>query len=567
MSQSDVIGVREPIPGVIYMPAQRLRRYLDAGELSRQTLAQALYASFERNAGRIALHTPQGDVTYVQLDADSDRFAAALLALGLAPTDRVLFQSANSRDLVIALIACFKAGLIPVCTLAAHRESEIGYLGRHTDARLHIVQGDDPKFDLQAFALKMQSEIPTLAQLVTLGGEPADGAHGFEPLIASQDAKSARERLRALDLDPFQVAVFQLSGGTTGVPKVIPRMHNDYLLNAQHTAQHLGYRADDVMFMPMPMMHNACMVCFLLPTLLTGAAFVIPAEMTPESWATAFRTAPPSIVGMVRALLPRYDAMLALDATLARRLRAFWVPDAAGLVRCKYDVLAYALFGMTEGMNMYPAADDPIEIRDGTVGRPLSAFDEIRLIEPGTDIEVPEGEVGELTCRGPYTICGYFNTPERNREAFSPEGFYRSGDLMVRRLVDGRESYAFAGRTKDVVNRAHEKISCEELEQALAAHPAIADCAIVAMPDAVMGERACAWLVPAGGAVLPDVAQLGEFLRQRGLARYKWPERIESIDALPLTKVGKLDKARLRQDIVGLLARENSERLTQESQT
>lgn len=551
-----VIAVRDPIPGVVYMPPERLRPYVESGALPTQTLAEALLDSFERNATRVALHAPQGAMRYAELDAVSNRFAAALLDRGLVPAERVLFQSANSRNLVIALIACFKAGLIPICTLAAHRESEIGYLGRHCDARLHIVQGDDPKFDLVAFAQKLRPSIPTLTHIVAMGGPSRDGVLSLDALIAEQDADKARARIRALERDPFQVGVFQLSGGTTGVPKVIPRTSCDYLLNAQLTAQHLGYRNSDVMFMPMPMTHNACMICFLLPSLLTGAAFVIPAEMTPESWAQAFRETRPTFVGMVRALLPRYDSMLEIDATLAQHVRAFWAPDAAGLVRRKYGLLAYSLFGMTEGMNMYPAADDPEVLRDETVGRPLSRFDEIRLVEPGTDIEVGAGEVGELTARGPYTICGYFNTPERNREAFSSEGFYRTGDLMVRREIDGRAGYAFAGRTKDVINRAHEKISCEEVEQTLAGHAAIADCAVVAMPDPVLSERACAFVVLKPGRTAPDVAQLGEFLRERGLARYKWPERVEAIDALPITKVGKLDKAALRERITRLLQAE-----------
>lgn len=548
---------RAPIPGVIYMPQERLRRYVEAGVLPTQSLAEALYESFERNAARIALHTPQGAMRYAELDALTDRLAAALLDRGLAPTDRVLFQSANSRDLVLALIACFKTGLIPVCTLAAHRESEIGYLGRHCDARLHVVQGDDPKFDLVDFAQKLKPGIPTLEHLLALGGGAArEGVPGLDALIAEQDAGKARARVRALGLDPYQVCVFQLSGGTTGVPKVIPRTGADYLLNARLTAQHLGYRETDVMFMPMPMTHNACMICFLVPALLSGASFVIPAEMTAESWAQSFRATAPTFVGMVRALLPRYDAMLEIDVRLAKNVRAFWAPDAASLVRRKYGLLAYPLFGMTEGMNMYPRADDPELLRDETVGRPLSDFDEIRLVEPGTDREVGPGEVGELIARGPYTICGYFNTPERNREAFSAEGFYRTGDLMIRREVEGRIGYAFAGRTKDVINRAHEKISCEEVEQTLAGHAAVADCAVVAMPDPVMGERACAFVTLRPGKPAPDVAALGEFLRERGLARFKWPERVEVIEALPLTKVGKLDKAALRERIAALLRTE-----------
>lgn len=560
MSAGGAIGVTEPIAGVVYLPPARLRHYVESGVLPRTTLVEALAAAFARHTERVALHTPSGPVTYAALDVRTDRLAAAFLALGLEPLDRVLVQSANHAEVLVALVACFKAGLIPVCTLAAHRESEIGYLGRHTDARLHLVQGDDPKFDLVAFAQRMRPTIPTMTHVVAIGGPARDDVPRTADLVERTRGIEAKVALAAVPRDPFQAAIFQLSGGTTGVPKVIPRMQNDYLLNAQLTAAHLGYGPDDVLFMPMPMTHNASAMCFWLPLLLSGASFAIAADNTAEAWAATFRATPPTVVGMVRALLPRYDQMLGLDASLAREVRLFWSPDASALVRQKYGVLAVPLFGMTEGMNMYTAADDAVEARDETVGRPLSPHDEIRLVEPGTDREVAPGEIGELTVRGPYTIAGYFNTPERNREAFSVDGFYRTGDLMVCRTIGGRPCYAFAGRTKDIVNRGHEKISCEELEQAIVQHADVADCAAVPMPDPVLGERTCVYVVSKPGRGLPTVAQLGDFLQSRGLARFKWPERVEPIAALPLTRVGKLDKAALRDRIAVTLRDEAAAR-------
>ena len=548
-----VIGVQDPIPGVIYPPPARLREYIEAGELPTASLAEALTASFSEHAVRPALCSPQRQLTYAELDERTDRLAAALLRLGLQPLDRVLFQSGNCIELVEAIVACFKAGLIPVCTLIAHREREIGYLGCHADARLHFIQGDDPRFDLAGFALGMRPQIPTLQHVVALRECANPGVLSMEALIAVEDPAAARATVRPLSHDPFQVAIFQLSGGTTGV---IPRMHNDYLLNVQLTARWLGYRSDDVMFMPMPIIHNACMVCFLLPTLLSGACFTIPADMTPESWGEVFRRWRPTWVGLIRALLPRFSAMVEHNLGPIDQVRGFWSPDAARIVRQKFGVVAYAMYGMSEGLNMYVRADDPLEVRDSMVGRPLSRFDEVRLVVPGTDDEVGVGETGEFTCRGPYTLHGYFNAPERNREAFSADGYYRSGDLMVKHAIDGQHYYAFAGRTKDTVVRGHEKIGCEELEGVLIAHPAVSDCAVVGMPDPVLGERVCAYIVPKAGAPVPDVAEIAGFMRAAGLAKFKWPERIEAIDALPLTKVGKLDKAGLRQKIADTLAAE-----------
>jgi non-ribosomal peptide synthetase component E (peptide arylation enzyme) len=553
-----MIGVQSPLPGVIYPPADRLTLYVESGELPSIGLIDALRESFVRHAGNIALCTPGGDISYAELDSTTDRLAAGFIGLGLKPLDRVLFQAGNSPEILYAVLGCLKAGLIPVCTLPAHRESEIGYLGRHVDARAHIVQGDDAKFDLEDFALKMQAEIPTMRHVLSLRGAKRDGVVRIEDLIASNDAAASRDAVDAVPRDPFQVAIFQLSGGTTGVPKVIPRMQNDYLLNATLTRDILGYRSDDVMFMPMPMIHNACMICFWLPTLLTGAAFAIAADMTPESWAATFQRSRPTFVGLIRALLPRLEATLDLVPDALDSIRAFWSADAARVIREKYGRPAYAMFGMSEGMNMYCREGDPDEALDWTVGRPMSRFDEVRLLVPGTDHEAQAEEIGEMIVRGPYTLSGYYNAPERNREAFTADGFYKPGDLLVRRVIEGVSYYAFAGRTKDIVDRGHEKINCEEVENAVSTHAAIAGCAVVGMPDPVLGERVCAFVVLRAQAKAPSIPEMQTHLQTLGLAKFKWPERIESIEALPLTKVGKLDKAVLRTEIVNLMARENA---------
>lgn len=553
--------VEQPLPGVVYPPADILDYYLREDALPRHGLIDALQASFAEHASRTALSMSGRLVSYEELDKQSDRLAAGLLSLGLRPLDRALFQSINSIELVVALIACFKAGLIPVCTLAAHREHEITYLGNHAEAKVHFVQADDGRFDLPGFALKMRESIGSMREIIVLQGDAPAGTYAMQALIDTVSAGQARMALQSLDRDPFQVAIFQLSGGTTGVPKIIPRMANDYLLNAQLTADWLGYTRDDVIFLPMQIIHNAGMMCMLLPGLLSGAELALPADLAPESWGEVFRERMPTWVCLIRALLPRFNAMVEQQLAGIESVRAFWAPDAARLIRLKYGIPAYAMFGMSEGMNMYIHQDDPAEVLDaGMVGRPLSPFDEIRLVEPGTvDKEVAAGEVGELTCRGPYTLRGYYKAEERNADAFTRDGFYRSGDLMVRTVIDGVSYYAFAGRTKDTVNRGMEKINCEEVEGLISTHPDVSDCAIVAMPDPVLGERACAFIVAKAGKPLVSVESLGNFLEQLGVAKFKWPERIEGIDALPLTKVGKLDKATMRQLIVDILARERGE--------
>jgi 2,3-dihydroxybenzoate-AMP ligase len=539
-------GVREPLPGVIYPDKSRLKAYVERGELQDTSLPEALGEAFRAHAERIALFTAEGRVTYAELDAITDRCAAAFLRLGLRPLDRVLFQIANCKELLFSFIGCLKAGLIPVCTLPAHREREIEYLGRHVDAQAHIVQGDDPKFDLPVFAQTMRARIPSIRHVISVRGATVAGIDRLEELIKSIQPVAALRMVQEVPRDSFQVGLFQLSGGTTDVPKVIPRMHNDYLLNATLTANWLGFSGDDVMFMPMPMIHNACMICFWLPTLLTGAAFVIAADMTPESWGVAISDAKPSWIGLIRALLPRLDTVIDRKWASLDSVRAFWCPDAARMVRERFGRPTFAMFGMSEGLNMYTRASDPPEVLDWTVGRPLSRFDEVRLVQPDTEVEVGLGEIGELTCRGPYTLSGYYNAPERNREAFTSQGFYRTGDLMVCSEFAGERVYAFAGRTRDVISRGHEKVNCEEVENAVSTHPAVSGCAVVGMPDPVLGDRVCVYVVVKHGYAPPSVDELAQHMKILGFAKFKWPERVEVIDALPLSKVGKLDKAPLR---------------------
>jgi non-ribosomal peptide synthetase component E (peptide arylation enzyme) len=319
----------------------------------------------------------------------------------------------------------------------------------------------------------------------------------------------------------------------------------------------MGFTAGDVMFMPMPIIHNACMICFLMPSLLSGATFTVCPDMSPEGWTATFRKFRPTFLGLIRPLLPRLDGVLAALPDALSTVRACWSPDGARLMREKYGLKAHAMFGMSEGLNLYTHSDDPIEAVDWTVGRPLSQFDEVRLVEPGGEDPVPVGEIGEMICRGPYTLSGYYNAPDRNIEAFTREGFYRSGDLMVQREIDGKLYFAFAGRTKDVVDRGSEKINCEEVENAVSTHEAIAGCAVVGMPDPVLGERVCAYIVLRHGTKAPGLTAMQEHLRVLGLAKFKWPERLEVITELPLSKVGKLDKAVLRNRIKDALAREN----------
>jgi 2,3-dihydroxybenzoate-AMP ligase len=211
------------------------------------------------------------------------------------------------------------------------------------------------------------------------------------------------------------------------------------------------------------------------------------------------------------------------------------------------------VFGMGEGLLCYTRLDEHEEVSCRTQGRPLSPADEIRIVDSNGK-DVATGEIGELWCRGPYTIRGYFRAPERNREAFTADGFYRTGDVV---RLDPSGNLVVEGRIKDLINRGGEKISAEEIEAHLIAHPAVGAAAVVAMPDDILGEKACAYLSVRDGETFA-LAAMREFLAARGVAQFKWPERIEIVAEFPLTNVGKIRKSELRRDIAEKLAAERA---------
>jgi len=208
-------------------------------------------------------------------------------------------------------------------------------------------------------------------------------------------------------------------------------------------------------------------------------------------------------------------------------------------------------FGMGEGLLTFVRLEDPETVRMETVGRPMCPDDEVKLVD-NEGQEVPDGEIGELACRGPYTLRGYYQAPEHNARAFTPDGFYLSGDLM-RKHPSG--NYIVEGRKKDLINRGGEKISAEEIENLILAHPAVQNVACVPMPDPVLGERTCAFIIPKPAASI-TLEELARFLTEAGIAKFKLPERVELVEDFPLSPFGKVSKLTLTKRIAEMIQAE-----------
>ena len=519
--------------------------------MTRPSTMGAALAEAARCAGdRLAVAAGEDRLTWADLDRRSDHLAVGLLGLGLEPGDRVVVQMGTGTAIVLAFHACFKAGLVPVCAVPAYRAYEIGALVERSGARAHLVEtGAAGSFDLAGFAAGLQAGHPTLRYLLVAGEQAPPGAvtlGAVEQAGAAVEPAIARERLDDVAPGHADVFAFQLSGGSTGIPKIIPRFHGEYLAYAGAWAERIGLGEDDVLLWPLSLAHNAGMIYMLIPSVVSRAALVLLPRFEPESFLAAIESERVTVACALGPMGPRL-----LQADVSGRdlssLRYCYTMNAAADIERHLGVRCGNYYGITEGILLGTAPMEPELARHSTNGRPVSPLDEVKVLRPGGDGEVAPGEVGELCFRGPSTLTAYVGSDEATRDAFTPDGFFRSGDLVRVVPHEGQTYYAFEGRTKDNIDRGGEKFGVVEIEEFMCAHPVITEARVVGMPDPELGERVCAFVTLRPGTEAPSLSAMGAFLLEQGLAKFKLPERIEVLDRFPTTGVGKLDRAALRR--------------------
>lgn len=560
-----VTSQRASEPDVVPYPEELARRYRSSGLWNGRTIAQELSASAAAFADELAVVSTDGVLSYRDLDLASDRIAYGLHEAGLRPGERVLLQLTNHVSTVLVWYGLLKAGLVPVATLAQHRRHEITEIARQCEPAGHVIEPLFPSHDLSALAADVAESQRTIRILLTSGTSQSSlGGVAIESLLDRPvDPATARRLVQRVQerMSPEAVAVLQLSGGTTSVPKLIPRLHSDYWYNARAWASAVGMKARDCALHLLPVIHNAGMVCAVQAAHSVGASVALCAP-DPVQLGEVLGRAPVTHMLMTRAIVDALHRTPEAPAQL-RSLRAISWADRAlpPEVVAEFETggcLVGQMFGMGEGMCLATPFDAPPEIRHHTQGTRICAWDEIRVLEPGTERPVGVGERGELCARGAYTIRGYFRSPERNEQVFTADGFYRTGDIVVQVQHEGKLYYRLEDRLKDLINRGGEKINAQEVEELLIRHPAIERAAVVAMPDDRLGERACAYVVPLPGQVAPDLEQIRTFLDESGVAKFKWPERVEVRERLPLTNVHKVNKVTLREEIRRLVQEQPS---------
>lgn len=534
--------------GVTPWPVEFVERYVANGYWRGEPLGHWMWAWAERDGDRVAIVDGDREITYRQLAEHSDALADRLRAEGLTDGDNILVQLPNSWEFLALFLACQRIGVAPVLALLAHREHELSYLAELAEVKAIVVPDRWQGFDHQQLATELGIE-----KVFVLGDEVRSRNVDLRSLVeVRKDPAELRRELDAVAPDPGEVALFLLSGGTTGTPKIIARTHNDYEYNARRSGEACGFDSGTVYLVTLPMGHNFPLGSpGILATLIHGGRVVMLRSPKPEVAFPVIERERATVTSLVPAIAHRWVEAAAAGSHDLSSLKLVQVggsvldPAFAARIGPALGATLQQVYGMAEGLLNYTRPHDPDKVINHTQGRPISPDDEILIVdEEGHPVSF--GGTGELLTRGPYTPRGYFRAPEHNARAFTADGWYRSGDLV---RWDPSGNFVVEGRVKDLINRGGEKISAPEVESVVDTMPQVRRSCAIALPDPEYGELVCVCVILHSGQTL-TLDELRETFVQLGVAKFKIPQQLEIHDDFPLTPVGKVDKKALRAEVL-----------------
>lgn len=542
-----------PLEGFTEYKNQDIEKYYTLGAWIGVTFGDIFDRIITSNPHKEALVDDRTRLTYAQLGEKVDRLAVGMMKIGIEKGDCVLVQLPNWGEFVCAYFAIYKIGGAIVLLVSGHSQIEVSHLASLTNAKAWIVPQKYRKINYLPIIDSVLKTNPELEGRVILARSEDSGRFiSLERLM--QDAELNEETLRDLANrrpDPNEVAILLPTGGTTGLPKVAPRTHNSFVCNGMYKGKALELCPDDITLIFSPVGHNLAINGGINPTILNQGTLVLLDSTRPEDFCRTAQKESVTYAPIVPALANRvvnFDGLKDYDVSSLKRVGAGGQSPTFELIRnfqekigCRY----LNSFGMVEGPAIQVRMDDDPEIVFHAAGRPVCPYDEFKVIDvDGRDL--PPGKEGELVAKGPGIFTGYLGSPEKNREAFTEDDFFRTGDLAT---IDERGNVSITGRIKDIIIRGGENITASDIEGLIVAHPDVEDVATVGMPDKELGERACAYIKLKAGASKFSLDDLSSFMQGRGASKLLIPERIEFIDEIPLTKVGKADKRALREDI------------------
>lgn len=504
------------------------------------SISEELRIWAERFCHQPALTDATHSLTYAELHQRAEAIAAGLYLRGMRPGMRAIVQFPNSIALVLSIFACLRLGVIPLLTLPAYREAEVDFLCSTTSPTAYFAPRQFAGHCYAPLMNSMRQRHPSLMLLVT--DEPS--APGYTAL---DDLTGVLSDMPFPAADSTAMVI--MTGGTTSMPKLVPKIHNQYLAAATASTRRCGITRNSVYMATLPVGHHFCMGCpGILGAFAVGAKVVLASSPSFDEVFSLVQQEKVTHMPAVPPLLRAWAESRSWDDSDISSLRLIQVgggPVDSDTLRLAFRALQCPIqqgYGFSEGFVCYTDYDDVSAPTDGQLqGAPLFAEDELRIVDENGN-SLPPGQEGELVFRGPCMISSYFmRENEQDRPWLTTDGFYRSGD---RASWTESGKLRITGRLTEVINRAGEKFSMRELEDHIRRHPAIRDAAVVAVPDHLLGERQCVWIIPEDDCP-PPLPQLHAYLRQQGVAPFKLPDQLEILGHWPVTAVGKIDKRKL----------------------
>lgn len=534
------------------------RRFIEAGLWLDRTLYDYFAETVSCFPDRVAIVAGDRRITFAAWDDEAEQLAAGLVRLGIRKGDIVSVQLPNWPEMCVLQVALARIGAVIQPMHMAYRELEMRSMLRFCESRAVILPAAYRGFDHAGAVAAMRDELPDLEHVIVVGPGSAAGLR-YVDLLRGTDGLSAYEAAHPIHAD--DVYYLNFTSGTEGDPKGFLHTHNTMLSVLKRFADLQHQRdpkaAEDVILANSPMSHSFGHLTTYF-VLLRGIRMVLverfdageTLRIIARERVTSLSGTPAHLISLLHH--PDFDAY---DLSCVRSVSVGGAPCPPQLmaeIEAKFHVRIGNTYGMGENIvHTRTLPDDPPEILRETVGLPVPGA-ELKIFADDRVTELPAGEVGEIGFRGPTLFLGYYKNAERTRETRNADGWFFTGDVG---FVDKRGYLHLAGRKTELINRGGSKIFPKEIEDLLHGHPKILKAAVVGMPDYRLGERVCAYVVPRQGQAL-SLAELTAYLTERGAMKYKFPERLELVDELPLTPTGKVMKEPLRRDIEAKLAAE-----------
>jgi 2,3-dihydroxybenzoate-AMP ligase/mycobactin salicyl-AMP ligase len=463
----------------------------------------------------------------------------------------VLVQLPNWNEFVFSYFALQKIGAIVVLLISRHGKAEISYLCQLTKPKAWIVPAKYGNIDYKPLIADIRREHTYVEQVILVRDKEQKGYSNLEELIMKGDLNEST--LRTIEKrrpDPMTMATITPTGGTTGLPKAVPRTHNDFIANVEYHSKAWEITSEDTILTIAPVSHGQGILCGVGASFLNFAKYVLIDSTKPEDILRVVEKEKITAIPTVPAILQRivnFENLGRYDMSSLKKVYSGGAPSTPDLVKNVYGKLKCKFvnaFGSAEGSGAMTRLDDEFETICNTVGKKDCPYNEFKVINQYGE-KMPPGVEGELVTKGPTIFTGYFKSEEENKKIFTEDGFFKTGDLAK---IDEKGIITITGRIKETILRGGETISAIEIERLISSQPDVMDVAVIGMPDKTLGERVCAYVVARAGAKL-GFEDVIAFLKSKGASVMQLPERIEFVDTIPLTKIGKADKKMLKEEV------------------